>query len=141
MDRTPQRGIGFRMGANSMIDNGAIVEFPNPGVRLIDEAEGFVAWEGTFEPGTATCPHRHLRDYIAFFPEGGELTLHHVAGEVEEYAVLSGGMTPLPSATGGARFAIAPGTAIRSRVPQDGTAHVALNEGAKPLQMVLVEFK
>ncbi|MBX9605839.1 MAG: hypothetical protein K2Y51_06420 [Gammaproteobacteria bacterium] len=124
-----------------MKDNVEIVDFPNAGVRAVDEAERFVVWEEIFSPGVATCAHRHRRDYIAFFPDGGELTLCHVAGGFEDYAVLSGGMSPLPSSTSGARFAIAPGTAIRSRVPPEGTVHVALNEGGRPLRMVLVEFK
>lgn len=124
-----------------MNDEETIADFPNAGVRLLDEAERFVVWEAVFEPGVATGAHRHSRDYIAFFPEGGELTLSHVAGELEDYASLCGGMTPLPSNAAGSRFAIAPGTAIRSRVPQGGTVHVALNEGEAPLHMVLVEIK
>lgn len=118
-----------------------VVEFPNPGVRLIDDARQFAVWEEVFMPGVATPAHRHTRNYIAFFPDGGELTLNHVDGELEDYAVLCGAMTPLPTAQDGARFAIAPGTAVRSRVPGDGTAHIALNEGESPLRMVLVEFK
>lgn len=118
-----------------------IVKFPNPGVELLDEAERFSVWQEVFAPGVAAPAHRHMHDYIAFFPDGGELTLTHVSGELEDYAILSGGLTPIPSLTGGTRFDIAAGTTIRSRVPPAGTAHVALNEGNAPLRMVLIEIK
>ena len=124
-----------------MNEQAAVVEFPNPGVCLLDEAARYAVWDETFAPGIATPPHRHVRDYVAFFPEGGELTLTHCGGDLEDYAVLSGGITALPSSPGTARFAIAAGTALRSRVPPGGTTHVALNEGAAPLRMILIEFK
>lgn len=117
------------------------VLFPNPGVRLIEEDERCAVWEEFFQPGLATPPHRHLRDYVAAFPGGGELTVTHVAGELETYSLLNGAMEPLPTTEGSARFAIAPGTIIRSRVPAGGTCHIALNEGSTPLQMILMEFK
>lgn len=124
-----------------MKEQAAVEEFPNPGVHLLDEAARYAVWEETFKPGIATTPHRHVRDYVAFFPDGGELTLTHCGGELEDYALLSGGMAALPSAPGTTRFAIAAGTVVRSRVPPGGTAHVALNEGAAPLRMILIEFK
>ena len=51
-----------------------IAPFPNPGVRLIKEDEHVAVWEEVFEPGKPTPPHRHLRDYIAAYPHGGEVT-------------------------------------------------------------------
>lgn len=114
---------------------------PQSGVRLLDESDRYTVWEEIFEPGIPTPAHRHVRDYVAFFPAGGELTLTHVDGSVEEYAVLSGALTALSSSGGAARFAIAAGTAFRSRVPLNGTSHVAHNEGSEPLRMVLIEFK
>lgn len=117
------------------------VPFPNPGVRLVEEDADYAVWEEIFQPGIATPPHRHLRDYVATFPGGGELTVTHVAGELETYSLLNGAMDPLPTAEGSARFAIAPGTIVRSRVPAGGTCHIALNEGSSPLQMILMEFK
>ncbi len=78
---------------------------------------------------------------MATFPGGGELTISHVAGELETYSLLSGGTEPLPTTEGRARFSTAPGTIVRSRVPAGGTCHIALNEGQTPLQMILLEFK
>ena len=117
------------------------VIFPNPGVRLIEEDAYCAVWEEFFEPGVATPAHRHLCDYVATFPGGGELTITHVAGELEAYTLLNGAMAPLPTAEGRARFAIAPGTIVRSRVPAGGTCHIALNEGSTALQMILMELK
>ena len=124
-----------------MTDLNEETPFPNPGVRLIEEDAHCAAWEEFFMPGIATSPHRHLRDYVATFPGGGELTITHVAGELETYSLLNGGMEPLPTTEGRARFSIAPGTIVRSRVPAGGTCHIALNEGQTPLQMILLEFK
>lgn len=118
-----------------------IVPFPNPGVRLVEEDELTAVWEEIFEPGVATPPHRHIRDYVALFPEGGELTLTHVAGERETYTFLSGAAEALSTADGRMRFAFAAGTMVRSRVPPMGTAHIALNEGNAPVRMILIEFK
>lgn len=124
-----------------MTDNGEIVPFPNPGVRLVEEDAHCAIWEEFFQPGVATPPHLHLRDYIAIFPDGGELTITHVAGELETYSLLSGAAEPLPTDPGRERYSIAPGTTIRARVPPGGTSHIALNEGNAPVHMVLIEFK
>ena len=124
-----------------MNPSATIVPFPNPGVRLVEEDEDVAVWEEVFQPGVATPPHRHQRDYIAMFPQGGELTITHVDGELESYSFLCGNATELPTTAGSARFAFDAGTMVRSRVPPGGTAHVALNEGETPVRMVLVEFK
>ncbi|MCP5201432.1 MAG: hypothetical protein H6977_15625 [Gammaproteobacteria bacterium] len=124
-----------------MSDSQDIVPFPNPGVRLIEEDERVMVWEEVFEPGVATPAHRHIRDYIAVFPDGGELTLTHVAGELERYTFLCGAAEALPTDDGRARFAFAAGSMVRSRVPPAGTAHIALNEGDAPVRMILIEFK
>lgn len=124
-----------------MMNISAIVAFPNPGVSLVEEDELTAVWEEIFEPGVATPPHRHTRDYVALFPEGGELTLTHVDGELESYTFLSGAAEALPTADGRMRFAFAAGTMVRSRVPPMGTAHIALNEGTTPVRMILIEFK
>ena len=124
-----------------MSDSHTEVPFPNPGVRLVDEDERCLVWEEFFEPGMATPAHRHLRDYVATFPGGGELTVTHVAGELETYTLLNGALVPLPSAPGKLRFSIAPGTIVKSKVPAGGTCHIALNEGSAPLQMILMEFR
>lgn len=118
-----------------------IAPFPNPGVRLLQEDEHVAIWEEIFVPGVATAPHRHLRDYIAFFPDSGELTVTHLDGERETYSLLAGAMTALPGGDGQMRGAIAASTVLHSRVPAGGTAHVALNEGSTPLRMILIEVK
>ena len=115
--------------------------FPNPGVSLVEEDSNTSVWEEVFEPGSPTPPHRHMYDYIAVFPDGGELTLTHVAGEQEAYTFLNGSAQELPSQEGRQRFMFAAGTMVRSRVPPQGTAHIALNEGTKPLRMILIELK
>ena len=124
-----------------MSDANSEVPFPNPGVRLVEEDEHYAVWEEFFEPGVATPPHRHLRDYVATFPVGGELTITHVDGDLETYTLWNGAIEPLTSTPGKARFSIATGTILKSKVPAGGTCHVALNEGTTPLQMVLMEFK
>jgi len=124
-----------------MVEVDSVSPFPNPGVRLVEEDARCVVWEEFFHPGIATPPHRHLRDYIAIFPGGGELTITHVAGELETYTLLNGAAEPLPTDPDLVRFSIAPGTVLRSRVPPGGTAHIALNEGDAPLHMILIEFK
>ena len=118
-----------------------ISPFPNPGVNLIEDDDAVSVWQEVFEPGIATPPHRHLRDYIAMFPDGGELTITHVAGDLENYTFLNGSAKELPTEEGKLRFEFAPGTMVRSRVPVSGTAHIALNEGTKPLRMILIEMK
>src|SRR4030095_8535658 len=67
-----------------------IPPFPNPGVRLVKEDEHIAIWEEVFEPGKPTAPHRHTRDYIFTFPNGGELTIAPLAGKEEESIVLAG---------------------------------------------------
>ena len=124
-----------------MTDPNKETPFPNPGVRLVEEDSHCFVWEEFFMPGIATPPHRHMRDYVATFPGGGELTITHVAGELESYSLLNGAMEPLPTTEGRARFSITPGTIVRSSVPAGGTCHIALNEGQTPLQMILLEFK
>ena len=124
-----------------MTDLRDIAPFPNPGVRLIEEDTLVATWEEIFEPGVATPPHRHARDYIAVFPDGGELTLTHVAGELERYTFLSGSAEALPTEDGRMRFAFTAGTMVRSHVPPGGTAHIALNESATPVRMLLIELK
>ena len=124
-----------------MTDTNKETPFPNPGVRLAEEDARCFVWEEFFMPGIATPPHRHRRDYVATFPGGGELTITHVAGELETYSLLHGAMEPLPTTEGRARFSITPGTIVRSSVPAGGTCHIALNEGQTPLQMILLEFK
>ena len=118
-----------------------VLPFPNPGVMLIEEDDLVSVWEEVFEPGIATPPHRHTCDYIAMFPQGGELTITHVAGELEDYTFLNGSVAELPTETGKQRFEFAPGTMVRSRVPASGTAHIALNEGSEPVRMILIELK
>ena len=118
-----------------------IAPFPNPGVRLVEEDDAICVWEEVFEPGIATPPHRHTHDYIAMFPEGGELTLTHVAGGLEDYTFLNGSAEELPSDGDKMRFQFSAGTVVRSHVPPKGTAHIALNEGSTPLRMILIEIK
>ena len=57
-----------------------VLPFPNSGVKLIEEDDLVSVWEEVFEPGIATPPHRHTCDYVAMFPEGGELTITLLAG-------------------------------------------------------------
>lgn len=118
-----------------------ISPFPNPGVSLIEDDDAVSVWEEIFEPGVATPPHRHLHDYIALFPDGGELTITHVAGNLEDYTFLNGAAKELPTEDGKLRFEFEPGTMVRSRVPTSGTAHIALNEGLSPVRMILIEIK
>ena len=78
-----------------------IPPFPNPGVRLIKEDEHVAIWEEIFAPDTPTPPHRHMRDYVAIFPGGGELTIVPLAGEPEEFTMIAGEMQESSSAKGG----------------------------------------
>jgi hypothetical protein len=116
-----------------------IAPFPNPGVRLVKEDEHVAIWEETFEPGKPTPPHRHMRDYIAIFPNPRELTITQLAGEAEEYTTIAGELTTElrveQRATSGACMV------VHSRVPADGVGHFALNEGSKPALMILIEIK
>jgi len=65
-----------------MADINEVPAFPNPGVRLIKEDEHVAIWEEIFEPCKPTPPHRHTRDYLAIFPNAGELTIIPVAGRL-----------------------------------------------------------
>ena len=121
------------------IDNIAL--FPNPGVNLLKEDEHVAVWEEVFEPGMPTPPHRHLRDYIAIFPDGGELTVTHVAGELEIYSVIAGKLEPLPNMSSGYRVGFSANTMLHSSVPHVGTGHTAVNEGNTSVRMILIELK
>ena len=118
-----------------------IAPFPNPGVRLIKEDEHVAIWEEVFEPGKPTPFHRHMRDYIAMFPHGGEATIVPVAGEAETYTMIAGEVQEAATAEKGTRLIIPAGTMIHSRVPADGVGHFAVNEGQQPLLMILIEIK
>jgi quercetin dioxygenase-like cupin family protein len=67
-----------------MVNINEIPPFPNVGVQLIKEDEHVAIWQEVFEPGKPTPPHRHMRDYIAVYPKGGEVTIVPVAGEAED---------------------------------------------------------
>jgi len=108
-----------------------ISPFPNPGVRLVKEDERVAIWEETFEPSKPTPPHRHTRDYIAMFRNAGELTLMPVAGEREEITVAAGQLSDPPATNGGFKVGFTAGTVIHGRVPVEGTAHFAVNEGSE----------
>ena len=118
-----------------------IPPFPNPGVRLIKEDTHVAIWEEVFEPGIPTPPHRHMRDYIAIFPNGGELTINPLAGEVEENTLIAGKLQESATETGGTRLVMTTGTMIHARVPAEGTGHFALNEGQQATRMILIELK
>jgi hypothetical protein len=118
-----------------------ISPFPNPGVRLIKEDEHVAIWEELFEPGKPTPPHRHMRDYIAIFPNGGELTITPVAGEAEEYTTIAGDFKAEPTEKGATRVVLSAGAMHHSRVPVDGVGHFAVNEGGHSALMILIEIK
>ena len=118
-----------------------IAPFPNPGVRLIKEDEHVAIWEEVFEPGKPTPPHRHMRDYIAAYPHGGEVTIIPLAGEPEEFTTLVGEIQESASAKGGIRLVFSAGAMIHGRVPASGTGHYAVNEGQQPTLMILTEIK
>lgn len=118
-----------------------IAPFPNPGVNLLKEDEHVAIWEEVFVPGVPTPPHRHLRDYIAIFPDGGELTVTHVAGELESYSIIAGKIEPLPNNSGGYRVGISANAMLHSSVPHVGAGHIAVNEGDVPVRMILIELK
>jgi hypothetical protein len=118
-----------------------ISPFPNPGVRLIKEDEHVAIWEEVFEPGIPTPPHRHMRDYIAIFPNGGELTIVPAAGEAEGFTTLAGSFTEAPAEKSGTRLVMNAGTTIHGKVPADGTGHFAVNEGQQATLMILIEIK
>src|SRR5215813_4484650 len=118
-----------------------ISPFPNPGVRLIKEDEHVAIWEEVFDPDTPTPPHRHMRDYIAIFPSGGELTIIPLAGETEVYTMITGEVQEAATAKGGTRLVMTAGAMVHSQVPADGTGHYAVNEGQQPTRMILIEIK
>jgi hypothetical protein len=118
-----------------------IPPFPNPGVRLIKEDAHVAIWEEVFAPDTPTPPHRHMRDYIAIFPSGGELTIVPLAGEPEEFTLIAGETQESAVAQGGTRLVMTAGTMMHGRVPASGTGHYAVNEGRQPTRMILIEIK
>ncbi len=118
-----------------------IPPFPNPGVRLIKEDKHIAIWEEVFEPGIPTPPHRHMRDYIAIYPKGGEVTIVPLAGETEEFTTLAGDCKEFPKEQGATRLVFSVGSMIHGRVPADGTGHFAVNEGQAPTLMILIEIK
>ena len=124
-----------------MVNLKEISPFPNPGVQLIKEDEHVAIWQEVFEPGKPTPPHRHMRDYIAIFPNGGELTIVPLAGEGEENTTIAGNFTEVPTEKGGTRWVLKEGTMIHGRVPADGTGHFAVNEGQQDTLMILIEIK
>jgi len=115
--------------------------FPNPGVRLIKKDEHVAIWEEVFEPGKPTPPHRHMRDYIALFPNGGELTITPLAGEAEEYTAIAGDFKAVPTEKGATHVVLSAGAMHHSRVPVDGIGHIAVNEGQRSALMILIEIK
>ena len=118
-----------------------IPPFPNPGVQMIKEDEHVAIWEEVFEPGKPTPPHRHMRDYIFIFPNGGELTIVPLAGEPAEGTTIAGEIQEVATEQGATRFIFSAGAMQHGRVPADGTAHFAVNEGQEPALMILIEIK
>src|SRR5499426_3361987 len=102
-----------------MVNLNEIPPFPNVGVQLIKEDEHIAIWQEVFEPGKPTPPHRHMRDYIAIFPNGGELTIVPLAGEAEENTMIAGKLQEASTETGGTRLVMTAGTMIHARVPAD----------------------
>jgi hypothetical protein len=115
--------------------------FPNPGVRLIKEDRHVAIFEEIFEPGKPTTRHRHMRDYIAFFPKAGELTIIPVAEGEEEFTVAAGEATHSVSDSGSIDLAFGDGSVFYQKVPAHGSCHYAVNKGFRPAQMILVELK
>lgn len=98
-------------------------------------------WEEVFAPGQPTAPHRHTRDYIAIFPNAGEVTVQPLAGEPEVYTIIAGDIEALPTENGKMRSSLTAGTILHSQVPADGHSHFAVNEGQHPVLMILIELK
>lgn len=121
--------------------SGVIADFPNEGVQLLYEDERIAIWEEIFQPGVATPAHRHRRDYVAILPAKGELTLTSLGEEREEYLFLSHYLQAAPSNRSQLRFNFPACTVFHSKVPQTGVAHVAVNEGNRPVPMILIEIK
>ena len=124
-----------------MVNINDITPFPNVGVELIKEDEHIAVWREVFAPGKPTPPHRHMRDYIAVYPEGGELTLVPVAGEAEEFTTLAGECQEFSKEKGAIRLVFSVGTMVHGKVPADGTGHFAVNEGQRDTLMILIEIK
>ena len=82
-----------------------------------------------------------MRDYIGIFRNTGELTLVPVAGEREDVTVAAGQLTDLPANNGGFKMAFTAGTVIHGRVPDEGTAHFAVNEGSQAADTIIIEIK
>jgi hypothetical protein len=118
-----------------------IPPFPNPGVRLVKEDEHVAIWEEVFEPGKPTPPHRHTRDYIFLFPNGGELTITPLAGKEEESILLAGEIQELSTESGATRLVMSAGSMMYGRVPPGGVSHLAVNEGRQAALMILIEIK
>jgi len=118
-----------------------IPPFPNPGVRLIKEDAQVAIWEEVFAPDKPTLPHRHMRDYVAIFPNGGELTIAPLAGEVEENTIIAGEVQETSTEKGATRLVMTAGAMVHARVPASGTGHYAVNEGQHPTLMILTEIK
>jgi hypothetical protein len=110
-------------------------------VRLIKEDAHVAIWEEVFEPGKPTPPHRHMRDYIAAYPNGGEVTIVPLTGEPEEFTTITGEIQESASAKGGTRLVFSAGAMLYRRVPASGTGHYAVNEGQQPTLMILTEIK
>jgi hypothetical protein len=123
------------------MDINEVPPFQNPGVRLIKEDEQVAIWEEVFEPGKPTTPHRHMRDYIAFFPKAGQLTIIPVAGGEEAFTIAAGQAQHSQTETGAIRLNFSDGSVFYQRIPVGGSCHYAVNEGSKPATMILIEMK
>jgi hypothetical protein len=82
-----------------------------------------------------------MRNYIAIFPNGGELTIIPLAGEVEQNTTIAGEIQESSTEKGGMRLVMTVGTMIHARVTASGTGHFAVNEGQQPTRMILIEIK
>jgi hypothetical protein len=82
-----------------------------------------------------------MRDYIAIFPNGGELTITPLAGEAEEYTAIAGDFKAEPTEKGATRVVLSSGAMHHSWVPADGIGHFAVNEGHHSALMILIEIK
>jgi hypothetical protein len=82
-----------------------------------------------------------MRDYVAIFPKGGELTIIPLAGEIEQNTTIAGEIQESSTEKGGTRLVMTMGTMIHARVPASGTGHLAVNEGRQPTRMILIEIK
>src|SRR5262249_51802135 len=115
--------------------------YPNEGVRLNKEDEHIAVWEEVFDPGKPAPPHRHMRDYIASYPNGGEVTIVPLAGEPEEFTTLAGECKEFPREKGAIRLVFSVGVMVYGWVLGEGMGHFAGNEGQVPTLMILTEIK